>query len=75
MDTIKWRKAMNTTRTFGPTNTKFFDSYETWVKEIKDKGLSSILVQGGVSAQDAMGTCRGYWAYVVKKGWIEFTNH
>jgi hypothetical protein len=63
---------MNSTfKTFEPSKTQFFSEYDEWLKEVRGRRYNLIVVNGGCSAQDAMGTCRGYWAHTAKKGWME----
>ena len=61
----------STTKTFGPARVKFYNNYEQWAEVVRSKGWYLTGTHGGCTAQDANGTCRGFWAHVVKKGWIE----
>lgn len=59
------------TRTYGPTKVEFYESYEVWLAVVRKKGLTIITLGGGNTAQDGNGTCRGFWARDMKKGWAD----
>ena len=62
---------INMTKTFEARTTDFTNDYDVWFATMKLRGYYIVTVGGGQSAQDARGTCRGYWGFSVKKGWLE----
>jgi hypothetical protein len=61
----------STTKTFGPAKVKFYSNYDIWAFDVNEKGWHLIVTGGGTSAQDALGTCRGFWGRHLKKGWLD----